>query len=173
MEYGDSVLPERFWAKVHPEPMSGCWLWGASCNPNGYGKFFLDGRLHGAHVLVAQSAGIKGDAPVVRHDCDTPPCVNPRHLRGGTQLDNVADMNRRGRHGRGFATGERNPHARLTVGDVELIRNRFAAGTSLVELAQEYDSSWRYISKIVNGTTWASAPGPIRTRHQRKAHRGG
>lgn len=33
VDYGDSRLPDRFWDKVFPEPMSGCWLWGAHVPP--------------------------------------------------------------------------------------------------------------------------------------------
>ena len=33
----------------------------------------------------------------VLHSCDCPPCFNPKHLRQGTQADNLADMDARGR----------------------------------------------------------------------------
>ena len=36
-------------------------------------------------------------APVVRHECDNPPCFRPEHLKGGTQADNLADMTSKGR----------------------------------------------------------------------------
>lgn len=35
--------------------------------------------------------------PVVRHECDNPPCYNPDHLVPGTSADNVRDSIRRGR----------------------------------------------------------------------------
>lgn len=34
---------------------------------------------------------------VVMHTCDNPPCVNPDHLQGGTQVENGLDAKRKGR----------------------------------------------------------------------------
>ena len=36
----------------------------------------------------------------ILHSCDTPLCVNPEHLFLGTLADNMADKERKGRHGR-------------------------------------------------------------------------
>lgn len=49
IDYGDTVLPDRFWDKVIPEPMSGCWLWTASAYYGGYGQAWFDGEKMGAH----------------------------------------------------------------------------------------------------------------------------
>jgi hypothetical protein len=38
-DYGDERLPERFWKYVYPEPNTGCWLWGAGTNGDGYARF--------------------------------------------------------------------------------------------------------------------------------------
>ena len=35
---------------------------------------------------------------VVRHTCDEPACVNPKHLIKGTQKENVRDAIERNRH---------------------------------------------------------------------------
>lgn len=34
---------------------------------------------------------------VIRHTCDNPRCINPKHLLIGTQADNIRDMDTRGR----------------------------------------------------------------------------
>ena len=44
----------------------------------------------------------RGPIPVemhVLHKCDTPACVNIEHLFLGTQLDNIRDMDAKGRRG--------------------------------------------------------------------------
>jgi hypothetical protein len=50
----------------------------------------------GAHRLAFKRA--YGYLPkIVMHTCDTPTCVNPEHLVGGTQSDNIKDCVRKGR----------------------------------------------------------------------------
>lgn len=85
-----------FWAKV--EKTATCWLWKAQQTHNGYGRFWLKGKLQRAHRVSWQLHF--GDIPLnqfVLHRCDTPQCVNPEHLFLGTQQDNVNDRERKGR----------------------------------------------------------------------------
>lgn len=72
---------ERFWDKVSPEPNSGCWLWVASCNQKGYGRFWFRERLDSAHR--ASWVIFRGEIPntlEVDHKCRVRCCVNPDHL---------------------------------------------------------------------------------------------
>lgn len=90
----------RFWALV--DRSDGCWIWIGECNNKGYGRFNLwhDNRRTRimAHRLVLKLTGIAlDDAAVVMHECDNPPCVNPTHLRIGTQLENIRDALAKGR----------------------------------------------------------------------------
>src|SRR5580658_9771233 len=36
--WGDPRLPEYIWARIVPEPTSGCWLWMGGVCPAGYGQ---------------------------------------------------------------------------------------------------------------------------------------
>lgn len=91
MNYGDPRLPVRFWAKVYPEPNTGCWLWGASTSDTGYGSFALVGVGHNTHRLAFET--LKAPVPdgcVIDHIvCDTKACVNPDHMTPTTNRANV------------------------------------------------------------------------------------
>lgn len=96
--FSDPRLPARFWAKVHIAE-TGCWEWRAN-KVRGYGRFSHGGRMWLAHrVAHAELIGPIPDGLDVLHSCDNPPCVNPAHLRAGTDQDNMRDQLSRGRHG--------------------------------------------------------------------------
>lgn len=86
----------------------GCWTWtGAKLRTSDHGQCRVAGRAWLVHRLVFTVVnGPIPDGMVVMHKCDNPPCVNPDHLRLGTQLDNIADCKSKGR--------ARNAHSRKT-----------------------------------------------------------
>lgn len=101
----DARLPARFWSKVAPCPMTGCWLWIGSCNETFYGSFWLGGRLRKAHRVAYEA--LVGPIPAglhLDHLCRTPPCVNPTHLEAVTPNENWT----RGRLGMNPASQEHN-----------------------------------------------------------------
>src|SRR5690606_16365400 len=90
---------------------SECWYWNGFIDEAGYGRTLIAGenKAHRASYRL-----FKGDIPTgdkVLHSCDTRCCVNPDHLRLGTQAENVADMVEKGRQRSVPHTGEENPMA--------------------------------------------------------------
>ena len=97
-----------------------------------------------------------GELPeVVRHKCDNPRCVNPEHLEGGTQKDNMDDMKKRNRTAKGEAHGR----AKLSEVDIKTIRDRYIRGSKvhgLSAIAKDFGVAFQTVSKIVNRHRWQS-----------------
>ena len=96
-----------------------------------------------------------GELPeVVRHKCDNPRCINPEHLEGGTQVDNMQDCVRRGRHNYGVLRGEDNPCTKLTFEDVQYIRAVYKKGSKefgLPALARRFETGTSQLHRIIKG----------------------
>jgi hypothetical protein len=155
----NTALENRFFSKVIKTET--CHVWAASKNPDGYGRFALNGKQEKAHRVSWMLAN--GDIPkgkMICHHCDNPSCVNPDHLFLGDQSDNMIDMHNKGRHNmtdkswiktrRSYA-GELNPRAKFTVADVQYIR---ASELSSTELAKRYGVHRNQIYWIRQYKTW-------------------
>ena len=79
--------------------ITGCWEWKRATNNIGYGMFRIkQGLMRTAHrVSYELFNGPIPNGMVVCHTCDNPKCVNPDHLWAGTMLDNIRDMDSKGR----------------------------------------------------------------------------
>jgi hypothetical protein len=134
------------------EKTEGCWLWRGGLSKNGgYGKFSVDGRDVRAHRYAYELAyGPIPDGLVVRHRCDTPACVRPDHLLLGTQAENIADRQARGRHR--VVRGEKNGAARLTDAEAAQLRvDYLTGGDDQYEIARRYGVTQPTVSRIVRG----------------------
>jgi len=127
-------MKHRFWDKVNkngpPHPtdnsLGRCWLWmGAKIRGKyQYGLIWNDrhNKIERAHRVswILTNGKIPKDKGIL-HSCDNPACVNPEHLRVGTDADNHRDMVSRGRS----CVGERNGQCVLTQKQVEEIRLKY------------------------------------------------
>lgn len=144
-------IKERFWAKV--DRSGACWLWTGGRRGDGYGAFTAPGRnSYGAHRFSYElHHGSIPDGMCVMHTCDMPICVNPAHLRLGTNKENAADSARKARRPR----GSRQSQAKLTEGQVLDLRARYAAGgVTQKQLAAEFQVSHALVSFIVTRKVW-------------------
>lgn len=145
-----SRVAYRFWTRTVRKGV--CTEWLGSLDSDGYGKFSINRTSFRAHrVAYYLFYGIDPDDLMVRHRCDNPRCVNPRHLLLGTQRENIADMDSRNRRGRTFQQGEQSGRAILSEDDVRDIR---ASDKSHADLAQQYGVSRGCIQHAKSGLNW-------------------
>jgi hypothetical protein len=147
----EAAIPAAlFWAKV--QRGDGCWPWTGNRLPTGYGRVTRRNRSIYAHRVswVLHHGPIPAGLWVL-HRCDNPPCVRPDHLFLGTNDDNVADRDAKGR-GLG--------HARLTPEDVLEIRRAVTQGLTRTELARKYGVARTTVSDAAAGTTWTRVEVP-------------
>lgn len=160
----------RFWSHVDRRDVDDCWLWTGGKQTSGYGNFGIEhSKSVGAHRFSYELA--EGEIPAglsVLHSCDTKLCVNPRHLRAGTQQENLRDMVERGRSTAGDknpsrlyperrARGERHGQAKLTVQEVQALRETYnEGGWTFKRLSEKFGISPSVARNIVRGKLWAT-----------------
>ncbi|WP_413813521.1 HNH endonuclease signature motif containing protein [Bosea sp. Root670] len=150
-----------FWQRVRKSRTAdGCWLWAGLLDKDGYGRvtyFGVTGRAHRkAYELVC---GAIPDGMLLRHSCDNPRCVNPRHLTVGTVADNSADMVERGRAV--VRIGNLNTAAKLSESQA---RSIFTDTRHHREIASEYGVSSETVWDIKSGRSWSH----LRLRGERR-----
>lgn len=130
-----------------------CWTWTGNKPDGRYGHFSIGGQVVKAHRWIYETVvGPIPDGLMMRHRCDNPSCVNPRHLEPGTASDNMRDKIERGRGA--DRRGEKHPLAKLGAPQVLDIRKRAACGATHQSLADEYGVRRGQIGKIVQRLNW-------------------
>ena len=140
-------IQERFNTKYR-DSATGCWMWTACVNTDGYGRLNVAGKMRLAHrISYKLHVGPIPEGLHVCHTCDTPGCVNPGHLFIGTPLDNHRDKVSKGRS----TTGEKHGRSKLTENDITLIRQDTRTTR---ELGALYNVHYSRISRIKRKETW-------------------
>lgn len=160
---------ERFWSKVRKGGPNECWEWlpKARSGQMGYGTMRINDRpcyAHRVSWVLHNQKQIPGGMCVL-HGCDAPRCVNPSHLRVGSQGDNVKDMKARGR----TLVGERNPRNILSEDQVREIVKRIEAREVRRETAKAFGISEGTIQSIAQGRIWKHVTGGISREYGRRA----
>jgi hypothetical protein len=88
----------------------------------------------------------------VLHKCDNRVCVEPTHLFLGTQADNVADMEQKGRDKKRGARGEANSGAKINADIVRAIR---ASSLTAKAAAEQFGVSFQLVHAIRQRRLWA------------------
>lgn len=140
--------------RVYKTP-KGCLEWtGPRDTKRGYGIFIVDGKRMLAHR--ASWVWTNGRIPAylsVLHKCDNPPCINPKHLFLGMQLDNIRDMILKGRNNP--VSGEDCYKAKLTFANVKWIRNNYIPyKMSMRKIAKRFDVCHKTIQSVLNKKSW-------------------
>jgi hypothetical protein len=148
-------IENRFWKHVETGNDDECWRWLACVDKDGYGKFFLEGKIVSAHRYSYKLVkGIIGEGLCICHRCDNPICVNPNHLFSGTVKDNNIDKMKKGR-AKGNGKGELNTQAKLKSEDVIEIRQKYDTGLfSHSQLVDIYKVSKSQIQRIISKKFW-------------------
>lgn len=120
---------------------SGCHEWTANVKRDGYGHFYFRGNnsfpAHRASYILFKGEIPKGKC--VMHICDNRICVNPDHLIVGSIIDNIKDMDSKGRRG---------TRSKLTYSDVDEIKKLLSERYSQQIIAKKFGVCQTAISKI-------------------------
>lgn len=140
----------RFIKKTLAESTDKCVLWPFYVMKEGYGQAATYRGVCLAHRLMCMFAhGHPPDSTSQAvHRCGVKACVNPRHLRWGTQKDNEDDKHG---HGTWFT---RISNGKLTEEQVRDIRHRYAAGEKPVHIASATGVPRSTVAKVARRHTW-------------------
>lgn len=131
--------------------VNGCLEWIGDRFSNGYARIKIDGREYGLHRLL-----LLGKLPPEErrrfacHTCDNRRCVNTEHLYEGDFAANAKDRSRSPLSLKGSGNG----HAKLTEGDVILLR-ALAEVAPTRYLSQFFSITTGSVRKVVRGKTWS------------------
>lgn len=128
----DGTPEERFWRFVDKRDSDQCWNWVGVKSNNGRGRLKVSYKYVTAYRFSYElHNGCIPIGALVLHSCDNPSCVNPSHLFTGTQKDNLADRESKGR--RLTWAGNDSPLKKITDEEVCEIRSSSLSNRSIAD----------------------------------------
>lgn len=154
------TVEERFWYRVDKRGSNECWNWLGTKLPKGYGVFTdattetnKRGKTISSHRFSYKlHYGELQAGAFVLHSCDNPSCVNPAHLRSGTQSENIKEAVDKGRKTPPNECGIKNPKSKLTEEQVRFIKANPQLGHK--EIGDMFGLSPNCIRGVRIGRTW-------------------
>lgn len=160
LEHFDGNTLARFWRRVNILSKDQCWPAHGTVMNSGYIGFcyYRTTDRKKRYITVHRfSALLKyGDVVnnfTVMHTCDNRVCVNPDHLRIGTQKENIQDMHRKGRAVNTPSPGERNGYSKLTDDQVLWVRQNHRVIPQRI-MAEQLGVHQSTIERITSGRGW-------------------
>ena len=123
-------------------------------------------RMKPAHQIAARIAYGPADGRYVLHSCDNRLCCNPRHLRYGSQLDNVRDAIARKRHvNPPLPKGNPNPpkgeavwNQTLTEAAAREIWRLHFSGQNATQISEAVGHPVHVVYDVCRGRSWQHLP---------------
>lgn len=129
-----------------------CIIWPFAKVTNGYGTMRVNGASTTVHRYVCEQ--VHGPSTLFAlHRCGNASCINPRHIRWGTPMENAIDRANHGMDRRGDECSQ----AVLSTDDVRKIKQRLAQPLKRgdkIAIAREYGVSKSTILDIDAGRAW-------------------
>ena len=132
-------------------PVGACLEWTKCFNTDGYPRTVWNGSSNGkVHRIVWELFNNKSATSlVVRHLCNNPKCINPKHLSIGTPADNMKDRDSAGRHGA----------SKITPKDVNTICLLYSTKKyTQKEIGTLFGINSRTVSSVIKGIHWKHIP---------------
>lgn len=145
-------VSSRILANAIPDSVTGCIEYGGGKLKHKYGliSITLTGHRMSVPAHRALWMAVHKDFSLpskvyVRHKCDNPRCVNIDHLEIGTPKGNVKDGIEREHRAKKYK-----PHTRQCIFTDDQIRQIRAASGKLKWIAEEFNTTTGYVSKLKN-----------------------
>lgn len=129
---------------------TGCWNFKGCKTKSGYGRLRVNGVHWMAHrySLSCHLGRPIADGMVVMHLCDNPSCVNPEHLKEGTQKENIEDCMSKGRATK--ATGKRDVSRRDPSEERKaMVIRRYHKGWTATSIARYHKLSVAWVKSVI------------------------